>query len=936
MTVQKRVSLVLGGLLLVAILGGCVTFNPGYRPPAAQPQTPAQFTADLIAALVNRDVETLQSVMSDPFIVAIWQGEASEQTGAAALGQLESELIGPASSITFVSNEVVVGWLGGVDPLSIWPEGVNAVSSVGISGLGAEGRSEAILIIAQAENGSYSWQAALIAVDGFAAAGGGPAAPIVIAPGQPPLTFLPTDVSKVLILGTIGIFDGPGATFNQIGLAFRGETYAVLGVSADAQWWAVRCSFSDLPCWIGANPTFVRPVDGPPPAAPTSTPRPTATPLPPTYPIRIQFAPGQSSTVVRGNISPGFTPQYVLFVRGGQTLRLLVDSPSPSTNFSVRGVSDGVTYKAGSDPLREWSMLLPRTQDYLITLTATVRTSYILEVTVSQSPTPPPVPTPERISFGQGETSAVRNGALPTSQLKQYIFRAQAGQQSRVLLSSPGGAVNFSLQGVTDGVTYKPFTNPAREFSLTLPRTQDYLISLSGPAAINYTLELTVLPLGPTPTPTTPPAAPERINFRPGETSTTRSGSLPASQIKQYVFRAQAGQQTTILLNSPASAANFALQGFSDGIIYKPFSSPAREFSLTLPRTQDYLISINGPAFIDYLLELTVLPLGPTPTPTTPPAAPERINFAPGETSAVRTGALSGAGSKQYVFRALAGQPARILVDSPGAGANFALQGVSDGIVYKPLSNPAREFSLTLPRTQDYLISLSGPAFINYSLELTVQPTGPTSTPPPAPPERISFAPGQSSAVRSGPLYANTPRQFIFGAAAGQTARILLSSPSPAANFSVRGVSDGVTYKSMGDPSREWSFTLPTSQDYLITIQAPVNTSFSLELIIPPATPPTATPTAIAPPTALPTATTPPSATPTLAPTATDMPTSTPTMVPTATETPTVEPTATETATVEPTATATVEPTATDTPTIEPTATETPTLEPTATETPTP
>ncbi|MCB0054440.1 MAG: hypothetical protein KDE24_33385, partial [Caldilinea sp.] len=309
------------------------------------------------------------------------------------------------------------------------------------------------------------------------------------------------------------------------------------------------------------------------------------------------------------------------------------------------------------------------------------------------------------------------------------------------------------------------------------------------------------------------------------------------------------------------------------------------------------------------------------------------INFAPGETSAVRTGALSGAGSKQYVFRALAGQPARILVDSPGAGANFALQGVSDGIVYKPLSNPAREFSLTLPRTQDYLISLSGPAFINYSLELTVQPTGPTSTPPPAPPERISFAPGQSSAVRSGPLYANTPRQFIFGAAAGQTARILLSSPSPAANFSVRGVSDGVTYKSMGDPAREWSFTLPVSQDYLITIQAPVNTSFSLELIIPPATPPTATPTATAPPTAMPTATTPPSATPTLAPTATDMPTSTPTMVPTATETPTVEPTATETATVEPTATATVEPTATDTPTIEPTATETPTLEPTATET---
>ncbi len=931
MAVPKRVLLMLGGLMVALALAGCVTFNPGYRAPTAVPQTPAQFTADLIAALVNRDSATLQAKMNDPFVIAIWQGEGSELAAGDAISQIEGQLIGPATSITFVSAEVVREWLGGVDPLTIWPEGVNAVSAVGISGLGAVGRSEAVLIIAQDDDGGYSWYAMLLAVDGFAAAGGAPAQPIVIAPGRPPVTFLPTDASEVLILGTIGIFDGPGSTFNQIGLAFRGETYPVLGVSADGQWWAVRCALSAQPCWIGANPTFVRPVDARPTAAPTTAPRPTATPVPPSYPIRIEFAPGQSSTIVRGNISPGFMPQYVLFARGGQTLRLLVDSPSPSTNFSVRGVSDGVTYKPFSNALREWSLVLPRTQDYLITLSATVRTTFFLEVSVSQSPTPPPAPTPERINFAPGESSAVRTGALPASQFKQYVFRAQAGQQSRVLLSSPDGAANFSLQGVTDGVIYKPFSNPLREFSLTLPRTQDYLISLNGPAAINYSLELTVLPLGPTPTPTTPPVAPERINFAPGETSVVRNGSLPASQFKQYVFRALAGQQTNLLLNSPGNGANFALQGVTDGVTYKPFSSPAREFSLTLPRTQDYLISINGPAFIDYLLELTVLPLGPTPTPTTPPAAPERINFAPGETSAVRTGALSNAGGKQYVFRALAGQPTRVLVDSPGAGVNFALQGVSDGVVYKPLSNPAREFSLTLPRTQDYLISLSGPAFINYALELTVQPSGPTATPPPAPPERISFAPGQSSAVRSGPLYANPPRQFIFGAAAGQTARILLTSPSPAANFSVRGVSDGVQYKSMGDPSREWSFTLPTSQDYLITIQAPVNTSFTLELTIPPLAPPTATsvPTATTPPTVAPTATTPPTATatPTLAPpTATSMPTATPTDLPTATATATTEPTAT--------AAPTLEPTATETPTLEPTATETPTETPTTTSAP--
>ena len=795
MTVQKRVALLLGGLVFVAILAGCITFNPGYRLPTPVPQTPATFTADLIAALVNRDVAVLRGMMSDPFIVAIWQGEASEQPESAAIDQLESDLIGPASSITFVSNEVVRSWLGGMDPLTLWPEEMTAVSSVGMSGLGAESRGEAILIVAQGADGAYSWQAALIADDGFAAAGGAPAQPIVIVPGQPPLTFLPSDVTQVLVLGTIGIFDAPSSTFTQIGLAFRGETYAALGVSADGQWWAVRCSFSDLPCWIGANPTFVRPVNlspaSKPTQRPTTTPRPTATPVQPIYPTRIELASGQGSVVVSGDIGPGYTVQYVLFVRGDQTLRLLVDSPSPSTEFSVHGVSDGVTYKARSVLQREWSMVLPRTQDYLITLSATVRTSYLLEVTVSQSP---PL-APERIQFGTGETSAVRSGALPISQVKEYIFRAQAGQETRVLLSSPGGAVNFLLQGVNDGVVYKPFSNPAREFGMTLPSTQDYLITLNGPAAINYTLELIVQPLGATSTPTSPPAMPERIQFGAGETSVVRSGSLPASQIKQYIFRAQGGQQSRILLNSPGSAANFALQGVNDGVVYKPFGNPAREFGLTLPSTQDYLISINGPAFIDYLLELTVLPLGPTPVPT---AAAERIHFGPGETSA----------------------------------------------------------------------------------------------------------------VRSGPLYANTPRQYIFGASAGQATRVLLSSLSPAANFSVRGVSDGVQYKSMVDPLREWLFTLPASQDYLITIQAPVNTSFTLELIILPPAPPTTTPTATALPTTPPTATTAPTATPTATATATA------TLEPTATEAPTLEPTATEA------------------PTLEPTATEAPTLEPTETAVP--
>ncbi|MFO7634415.1 MAG: hypothetical protein R6W76_17835 [Caldilinea sp.] len=812
MPVSKRLWSIALVLMLSFSVSGCITINPGFRlAPTPAPQTLQEFTADLIAALVSRDSDSLRSMMGDRFVLALWQSEGQELSPDEAIGQMQGELLDQAQSITFVSDEIAAGWLGGVDPLTLWPPEVNVVDTIGVSIMGPNGVDEAIFVIAQDADGQFYWYAMLLAKGGFASQPGDAQA-IIIVPSQPSQSILPTDVTSVLVLGTVGIFDGPGATFQQIGLATRGDTYAVIGISADGQWWAVTCSLGAQPCWIGANPTFVRPITEPPAPAPTSTTHPTATPLPPTYPIRINFGPGQSSAVVSGPVGPLQTPQYVIFAQATQTLHILVTSPSPTTNFSVRGVSDGVLYKSAQDPLREWSMMVPRSQDYLITLSAGVNTSFVLEVSilpVPRTPTPAPV-TPERIDFAPGATSAVRSGSLPASEIKQYVFRAMAGQPARLLLESPGGEANFALQGMTDGVIYKPFSNPAREFSFTLPRTQDYLISINGPAFIDYVLELIVSPTGPTPTPTMTPVAPERISFAPGATSAVRSGSLPASQIKQYVFRAMAGQPARVLLGSPGGQANFALQGVTDGVTYKPFTNPTREFSLTLPRTQDYLISINGPAFIDYTVELIVSPTGPTPTPTMAPVTPERINFAPGATSA----------------------------------------------------------------------------------------------------------------TRSGSLWANTPRAYFFGASGGQTARIRFSSPSPAAAFSVSGVSDGVQYKSMADPSRDWSFVLPATQDYLITIQAPVNTSFTLELIIPPSAPPT-----VGPPTITPTAT----ATPTTIPTATSTATDTPTTEPTAT--PTLEPTATETPTVEPTATPTLEPTATETPTVEPTAT--PTLEPTATETPT-
>lgn len=629
MPVSKRTWIIALALLLSFALSGCITINPTFRPlstpasgaPTASSQTLAQLNADLIAALVTKDGDALRSLMGDPFVLALWQSEAGELTPADAITQLHDELLDQKQAITFVSQEMAREWLGGVDPLTPWPPEVNVVDSIGVSVLGPDGVNEAILVIAEDMAGDFYWYAILLAPGGFASYEGD-GQPIVIAPVQPPQTILPSNVTRVLALGAVGIFDGPGASFQQIGVTTRGETYRVSGVSVDGQWWAVECTLSEAPCWISANPTFVRPVSQPP--APTSIPQPTATPQPPTYPIRINFAPGQSSTLVRGAVGPLQTPQYVLFIQTNQMLHLLLTSPSPTTNFSVRGVSDGVIYKTAQEPVREWSMLLPRSQDYLITLSAAVNTTFALEITIPplpHTPTPAPVP-PERINFAPGATSAVRSGSLPASQIKQYVFRALANQPARILLDSPGGQANFALQGVSDGVTYKPFSNPAREFSLILPRTQDYLLSINGPAGINYLLELTITPVAPTATPTLPPVTPERISFPPGGSSASRSGPLWANTPRAFIFGAAAGQTAYIRITSPSPAASFSVRGASDGVEYKSMSNPARDWSFVIPSSQDYVITILAPVNTSFTLNLTIPPAPPTATPTiAPPTA---------------------------------------------------------------------------------------------------------------------------------------------------------------------------------------------------------------------------------------------------------------------------------------------------------------------------
>jgi LysM repeat protein len=107
------------------------------------------------------------------------------------------------------------------------------------------------------------------------------------------------------------------------------------------------------------------------------------------------------------------------------------------------------------------------------------------------------------------------------------------------------------------------------------------------------------------------PGTPERIQFASGAISDTRTGTLGAQQMKQYVLRAMAGQSMHLLVTSPSTLVNFSLQGVTDGQLYKRGEVGKPQLDMILPSTQDYLITVInfGDQKAGYSLYVQVDPL---------------------------------------------------------------------------------------------------------------------------------------------------------------------------------------------------------------------------------------------------------------------------------------------------------------------------------------
>jgi hypothetical protein len=91
--------------------------------------------------------------------------------------------------------------------------------------------------------------------------------------------------------------------------------------------------------------------------------------------------------------------------------------------------------------------------------------------------------------------------------------------------------------------------------------------------------------------------------------------------------------------------------------------------------------------------------------------------------------------------------------------------------------------------------------------------------------ERITFASGATVWSKQGSITFPNRKEFLLRALAGQVMTVAIVSPKNLANFAITGVSDGQPYKRLENEDRFYTYTLPSTQDYLIAVAVPSGTA---------------------------------------------------------------------------------------------------------------
>lgn len=331
-----------------------------------------------------------------------------------------------------------------------------------------------------------------------------------------------------------------------------------------------------------------------------------------------------------------------------------------------------------------------------------------------------------------------------------------------------------------------------------------------------------------TPAPTTgnsddPTAETTRITFAPGATRAEINGKLAEHNTDYYVLQAQQGQIMSVEITSPNGDVLLSVVG-ADGTPYKRYQNGPPSWTSTLPATQDYYLHAVsvGPATA-YTLRVWIEPVSDT-------GGAERIEFAPGETTASRSGALPEGGVKEYILAASAGQTMHVQTVGYGAPVEFTVRSPS-GTAWPGTAQSSDVYIMTaevvLPENGDYVVTLSLPATAGatrYDVTFTIAAGSAVATPVPnTEAERVEFAAGATSAERSGLLPSGPGTlQYVLTANEGQIITVDATSDGVPLSMIIAEPNGYQMIPEMhrveGGYAIGAQLTLPATGDYVVTL----------------------------------------------------------------------------------------------------------------------
>jgi hypothetical protein len=81
---------------------------------------------------------------------------------------------------------------------------------------------------------------------------------------------------------------------------------------------------------------------------------------------RVQFDPGAVRADLQGTTVNGFAVTYAAYAKQGQKMDVILDVADETAGLTIWGFSDGQPYARAQNGVRDFSLLLPSTQDYII------------------------------------------------------------------------------------------------------------------------------------------------------------------------------------------------------------------------------------------------------------------------------------------------------------------------------------------------------------------------------------------------------------------------------------------------------------------------------------------------------------------------------------------------------------------------------------------